>query len=100
MYGLPMADSSMQGVIRWETPPPARPSHLTPQRPWALVAYELRERPWDWGVIDENTANPTITARITGGRSWWTPRGSFEACVRHFDDSGLVVYARYVGTPV
>ncbi len=92
-----MADRATQGVIRWETPPPAGGDQTgTRQRPWALVAAQLRDRPGQWALIDDHGGNVTLATRIGNGTSWWKPAGAFEATTRMINGR-LHVYARYIG---
>lgn len=94
-----MTDSHAQiGVIEWSDPPPvqARRPRGIENRPWSLIAHELRSRPGEWGLICEAAGHPSLVSRINGGVSWWGPAGSFEAVSRQIDGS-LAIWARYVG---
>lgn len=84
------------GIVRWEDPPPVGRS--SSQRPWAVVAMQLRQHPGRWALIDEATTNPSLTVRIAAGSAWWKPRGAFRACLRVVDGH-LNIYACYVGAP-
>lgn len=92
-----MADRTTQGVIRWEDPPPTGGEQAAGrQRPWALVANQLRDNPHIWALIDDHGGNVTLATRIAQGTSWWKPAGAFEATTRIIGGR-LHIYARYVG---
>lgn len=93
---LHMADSAGYdgGIIRWEEPPdPADPQQS--RRPWAVVAMQLRQRPGVSALIDDQS-NFAIATRMNEGRSWWAPKGTFQATTRVIDGR-IHTYARYVG---
>lgn len=82
------------GIIRWEDPPDVEPARRS--RPWALVAHQLRHRPGQWALIDDQS-NTWIQPRIVSGRGhWWKPRGAYESVTRTLNGR-IYTYARYVG---
>ncbi len=89
----------MQGVLRWETPPPAsRDTYRTRnRRSWAVVASQLRANPGQWGVIEEGGSDvKALGMRIIRGDAFWAPRGAFRIVTRTLDDIPTL-FAVYVG---
>lgn len=90
----------MSGVLRWEDPPPVAVRHQGQRvTAWAVIAYQLRERPGEWAVVYEGSRDMTAVARIKSGKSWFAPAGSFEAVHRRLPTGGEAIYARYIGEP-
>lgn len=88
-------------VLRWEDPPTTgRGRARTGLVAHELIAYQLRKRPGEWGVIQEVTVAsgaPSLAGDIKAGRyKPYQPAGSFDAVVRKVNDV-VTVYARYVG---
>jgi hypothetical protein len=89
-------DELAGGVISWEDPPPGMVGGSSPNRPWAIVAAQLRTRPGVWALIDRDS-NIVLQSRIKRGVSWWGPPGSFEVTTRNIDGR-ILIWARYIGT--
>lgn len=87
------------GVLRWEDPPSKRVQRGRATISWSAIANDLRANPDKWGVVYEDTKDPSISYRIKNGRSpWFQPAGSFDA-EYHRDGSVFIVYAKYLGEP-
>lgn len=95
-----MTISIETAVIRWERPPdPVKKARRGAGRPWAAVAYQLRQRPGQWALIDEdaNSRAPGVAHRINNAAvSWFAPAGSFLAVQRTVGGS-VCIYAVYLG---
>lgn len=48
----------LQGIIRWEDPPPVLPRGRT-NRNWGLIIHELKQKPGEWAYLGE-VGQPTI----------------------------------------
>lgn len=93
-------------VIRWEEPPHnGRIRAEARAAQWQPVADELRQRPGQWAVIEENyhSAVAGSMSYVKQGCGPFAPRGSFETKSRTLPDDGsrtarkVLLYARYVG---
>jgi hypothetical protein len=90
-------DGHLQGIIRWEDPPPpviGRRGRRA-RRAWSLVAYQLRQNPGRSALIDVG-GDGSLAARINNGESWWAPPGAYEATTRVIDGRRCV-WACYIG---
>lgn len=82
------------GVIAWGPPPDTSPPQQH-RRPWPLVAAQLRKRPGEPALIDDQS-NLSLAPKINKGVGWWKPKGAFSATTR-IVDGRVYTWAWYTG---
>lgn len=83
-------------TIKFETPEPARSGK--PRHDWAEIAAQLRKRPGEWAVIDEDCPKTQGVTFSRGGNKAFRPVGAWEFTVRGASKSRAEkLYGRFVG---
>lgn len=77
-----------------DPPPRNRPGRKSQ---WAPVLDQLRARPGEYAIIDDDATRPALVTQINKGKIAGIVEGEFEATSHSNEDGTFTVYARFVG---
>jgi hypothetical protein len=96
VFHPPKHKEDVLSTIKFETPEPARSGK--PRHNWAEIAAQLRKRPGEWAVIDEDCPKTQGGNFSRGGNKAFRPVGAWEFTVRGASKSRAEkLYGRFVG---